>query len=161
MFNKEYKCLQNYGSLEIHHSSSPPDSGHFSNLVGWTILRVFGKANSRNLRFWAGDEVRKLYSKAKTALVLAVSWIFFCGCFPLQLFKFIGYVEKHNPSIRCLIREPVPLIACMKIFNMLLYPSLGSCRPVLLTAAVRCVPGAVTGKGAWVYLPWCVPHPGG
>lgn len=45
---------------------------------------------------------------------------------PHQLFKFIAYMDKHNPSITCLFREPVLLIACIKIFSMLLYPSSGS-----------------------------------
>lgn len=113
------------------------------------------------MKFWTGDEVRKLYSKAKTALVLAVRWIFlFCGCLPHQLFKFVAFVEKHNPSIRCLIREPVLLIACMKIFNMVLYPSLGSFYPpVLLAAAVCWVMGAVAGMVPGCTFPGTFPGP--
>lgn len=41
--------------------------------VGLTTLRIFGKATSRNMMFWTGDEVKKLYGKAKTILFLAVS----------------------------------------------------------------------------------------
>lgn len=52
-------------------------------LIGLTTLRIFGKANSRNMMLWTGDEVRKRYSKAKTILVLTVSWMFlFCGFLP-------------------------------------------------------------------------------
>lgn len=79
-----------------------------------------------------------------------MSWIFlFSRCLPHQLFKFIAYVEEHNPSIRCLIREPVLLIAYMQIFSILLYPSSGSFSPaVLLAAAAVCwVVGAVAGRG--------------
>lgn len=117
------------------------------------FARVFGTADIRNLKFWTGNEVRKLYGKAiaeSYALVLAVSWIFlFDGCLPHHVFKFIVCVEKHNPSVRCLIREPVLLIACIKIFNMLLCPSSGSLYPpVLLAAAV----GAVAGVGPDVPL---------
>lgn len=44
-------------------------------LGGFTPLILFGTAESRNMTFWMGAEVRKLYRKTKTILVLAVSWI--------------------------------------------------------------------------------------